>query len=56
MRRAWDVEVKIGSRPSVKLAANAGIIEVFDHIDGRLLILGGLVPGKLPPWWDWLRS
>ncbi|MDT9184062.1 NACHT domain-containing protein [Limnospira sp. PMC 289.06] len=46
MRRAWDVEVKIGSRPSVKLAANAGIIEVFDHIDGRLLILGGTGSGK----------
>lgn len=46
MRRSWDVEVKIGNRPSVKLAANTGIIEVFDRIGGRLLILGGTGSGK----------
>ncbi|MEB3882660.1 NACHT domain-containing protein [Lyngbya sp. CCY1209] len=46
MRRSWDVEVKIGNHPSFKLSANTGIIEVFDRIGGRLLILGGAGSGK----------
>ncbi|EAW38037.1 NACHT domain-containing NTPase [Lyngbya sp. PCC 8106] len=46
MRRIWDIEAKVGNRPSFRLSSNCGIIPVFDRIGGKLLILGGTGAGK----------
>ncbi|HBW56925.1 MAG TPA: hypothetical protein DEF27_03645 [Oscillatoriales bacterium UBA8482] len=46
MRRIWDVELKVSHHPSVRLTNDTGIIQVFDRLNGRLLILGSLGSGK----------
>jgi len=46
MRRIWDIEAKVGNRPSFRLSPECGIIPVFDRIGGKLLILGGTGAGK----------
>jgi len=45
VKRLWDVEVKIGSKPAEPLLPQTSILEVFERpeIAGQLLILG--VPG-----------
>ncbi|MBD2039840.1 NACHT domain-containing protein [Microcoleus sp. FACHB-672] len=46
--RLWDVEVKIGTQPSVRLLPGKEIIELFDlpSVAGKLLILGAPGSGK----------
>jgi NACHT domain len=44
--RFWDIDVKIGNRPTVPLSRDITILELFDRIDGKLLILGGSGSGK----------
>ncbi|GGA48508.1 hypothetical protein [Okeania sp. KiyG1] len=48
VKRIWDVSVKIGDRPTLKLSRDADIIDVFDDsvVGGRLLILGAPGSGK----------
>ncbi len=46
MRRTWDVELKVSHHPSVRLTNDTGIIQVFDRLNGRLLILGATGSGK----------
>ncbi|WP_094673388.1 NACHT domain-containing NTPase [Hydrocoleum sp. CS-953] len=48
VKRIWDVNVKIGDRPILKLSPDADIIDVFDEpmVAGRLLILGAPGSGK----------
>ncbi|NEP86068.1 MAG: hypothetical protein F6K18_04115 [Okeania sp. SIO2C2] len=48
VKRIWDVSVKIGDRPTIKLSPDADIIDVFDDplVGGRLLILGAPGSGK----------
>ncbi len=48
VKRIWDVNVKIGDRPILKLSPDADIIDVFDDpmVGGRLLILGAPGSGK----------
>ena len=46
MRRIWDIEAKVGNRPSFRLSSHCGILPIFDRIGGKLLILGGNGSGK----------
>ncbi|NES67919.1 MAG: NACHT domain-containing protein, partial [Okeania sp. SIO2D1] len=48
VKRIWDISVKIGDRPILKLSPDADIIDVFDDpvVGGRLLILGAPGSGK----------
>ncbi|MGF1494845.1 MAG: NACHT domain-containing protein [Microcoleaceae cyanobacterium] len=46
MRRSWDVEAKVGNRPSFRLKSGSGIMPTFDRIGGKLLILGASGSGK----------
>jgi predicted NACHT family NTPase len=48
VKRPWDAEIKIGSRPVEPLPENTSILEVFNRPDvsGRLLILGDPGSGK----------
>ncbi|MGD1808815.1 hypothetical protein ACP6PL_25715 [Dapis sp. BLCC M126] len=48
VKRIWDVNVKIGDRPNLKLSPDADIIDVFDDsmVAGKLLILGAPGSGK----------
>ncbi|MDY7006071.1 MAG: NACHT domain-containing protein [Cyanobacteriota bacterium] len=48
VKRIWDMSVKIGDRPTLKLSPEADIIDVFDDpmVGGRLLILGAPGSGK----------
>lgn len=48
VKRPWDTEIKIGSKPSFLLPNTTSIIEVFDQeeIAGKLLILGSPGSGK----------
>ncbi len=46
MRRIWDIEAKVGNRPSFRLSSDCGIIPIFDRLGGKLLILGGTGAGK----------
>ncbi len=48
VKRIWDVNVKVGDRPTLKLSPEADIIDVFDDpmVAGRLLILGAPGSGK----------
>jgi len=46
MRRIWDVELKVSHHPSIRLTDDTGIIQVFDRLCGRLLILGSIGSGK----------
>ncbi|HLO49782.1 MAG TPA: NACHT domain-containing protein [Kamptonema sp.] len=45
-RRNWDIELKIGSRPSFPVPQKAGIVQLFDRMDGKLVILGAVGAGK----------
>lgn len=38
--RSWDIQVKIGKRPSFKLQNKASMLQIFDRAKGKLLILG----------------
>lgn len=46
MRRTWDVELKASHHPSVRLTSDTGIIQIFDRLKGKLLILGTPGSGK----------
>ncbi|OCQ99686.1 hypothetical protein BCD67_14835 [Oscillatoriales cyanobacterium USR001] len=45
-RRLWDIDLKIGNRPSFPVSQNAGIAKLFDRLDGKLVILGAVGAGK----------
>ncbi|CBN54431.1 MULTISPECIES: NACHT domain-containing protein [Kamptonema] len=45
-RRSWDIDLKIGSRPSVQVPQKAGIMQLFDRMGGKLVILGAVGAGK----------
>ncbi len=44
--RCWDVEVKVGNRPSFRLPPKASVAKVFDRTGGKLVILGTTGAGK----------
>ena len=44
--RCWDVDVKVGNRPSFRLPPKASIAKVFDRTNGKLVILGATGAGK----------
>ncbi|MFB2936447.1 NACHT domain-containing NTPase [Aerosakkonemataceae cyanobacterium BLCC-F154] len=44
--RLWDVDVKIGKRPTVRLSPQITISQVFRQSSGKLLILGSQGGGK----------
>lgn len=44
--RCWDVEVKVGNRPSFRLPPKASVAKVFDRTGGKLVILGATGAGK----------
>ncbi len=48
VKRLWDVEVKIGSKPTEPLLPQTSILEVFERaeIGGQLLLLGNPGAGK----------
>lgn len=48
VNRTWEVEVKIGSKPSETIPLETSILEIFDRSDiaGKLLILGDPGSGK----------
>lgn len=46
LKRSWDLEVKVGKRPSFEVPPKASIIQVFDRMKGKLLILGNPGSGK----------
>lgn len=47
-KRLWDVEVKIGDQPSLRLVSDRSILEVFDlpSVAGQMLLLGAPGSGK----------
>ena len=46
IQRLWDVDVKIGKRPTVRLSPQITISQVFRQSSGKLLILGSQGGGK----------
>lgn len=46
IQRLWDVDVKIGKRPTVRLSPQITISQVFRQSSGKLLILGSQGAGK----------
>lgn len=36
--RSWEIVVKVGDRPRIKLPQKVSIIQVFDRLRGKLLI------------------
>lgn len=48
VRRPWDQEIKIGTKPATPLASDTSILQVFDspEVAGKLLILGQPGAGK----------
>ena len=46
LKRSWNLEVKVGKRPIFQLPAQVSIIQVFDRMRGKLLILGNPGAGK----------
>ncbi|MDE5100427.1 MAG: hypothetical protein O4861_19690 [Trichodesmium sp. St16_bin4-tuft] len=46
LKRSWELEVKVGKRPIFKLPDQVNIIQVFDRMKGKLLILGNPGGGK----------
>jgi predicted NACHT family NTPase len=46
LTRLWDIDLKIGSRPTFQVPQKAGIAQLFDRMDGKLVILGGVGAGK----------
>jgi len=45
-QRLWDVDVKIGKRPTVRLSPKVSMSQVFKQTGGKLLILGSEGSGK----------
>ncbi len=58
VKRSWDAEIKIGSKPSELLPPKMSIMQVFDRMDiaGRLLILGEPGSGKTTTMLDLARE
>jgi DNA polymerase III delta prime subunit len=58
VKRLWDTEVKIGSKPADPLSPETSILEVFERseIAGQLLILGTPGAGKTTTILDLARS
>lgn len=46
VQRIWDIEVKIGKRPSFQLPPDRSITEVFAQTGGKFMILGAPGAGK----------
>jgi len=46
LKSSWDLEVKVGKRPIFQLPAKVNIMQVFDRMKGKLLILGNPGGGK----------
>ncbi|HEY9297098.1 MAG TPA: NACHT domain-containing protein, partial [Phormidium sp.] len=46
IQRLWDVDVKIGKRPTVRLSPQITISQVFRQSSGKLLMLGSQGAGK----------
>lgn len=46
VNRCWDVEVKVGNRPSFRLPPKASVAKVFSRTGGKLVILGATGSGK----------
>lgn len=46
IQRLWDLDVKIGKRPTVRLSPQITISQVFRQSSGKLLILGSQGAGK----------
>lgn len=46
LRRTWDLEMKIGRRPSVQLSPKAALFPLFQRTQGQLLILSTQGGGK----------
>ncbi|MEM1168396.1 MAG: hypothetical protein AAGJ08_04770 [Cyanobacteria bacterium P01_H01_bin.35] len=46
LKRSWDIEIKVGKRPIFQLPAKVNIMQVFDRMKGKLLILGNPGGGK----------
>ncbi|MDY6802488.1 MAG: NACHT domain-containing protein [Cyanobacteriota bacterium] len=44
--RSWEIVVKVGDRPKIQLPDKVSIIQVFDRLRGKLLILGNPGSGK----------
>ena len=53
--RSWEITVKVGDRPRVKLSEKVSIIKVFDRLRGKLLILGNPGSGKTTTLLELLR-
>lgn len=53
--RSWEITVKVGDRPRVKLPEKVSIIKVFDRLRGKLLILGNPGGGKTTTLLELLR-
>ncbi len=58
VKRPWDAEIKIGSKPAESLPNSTTALEVFDRQDiaGRLLILGNPGAGKTTTMLDLAQS
>ncbi|MGB3513769.1 MAG: NACHT domain-containing protein [Microcoleaceae cyanobacterium] len=46
LKRSWNIEIKVGKRPSFELPAKVSITQVFDRMKGKLLLLGNPGSGK----------
>lgn len=46
LKRSWNLEIKVGKRPSFELPAKVNITQVFDRMKGKLLLLGNPGSGK----------
>ena len=46
LQRSWDIDIKIGNRPSVQVPPTASIAQLFDRTGGKLVILGAEGAGK----------
>ncbi|MEB3339770.1 hypothetical protein [Okeania sp.] len=46
LKRSWDIEIKVGKRPIFQLPAKVNIMQVFDRMKGKLLLLGNSGCGK----------
>lgn len=45
-QRGWDIEIKLGNRPSVQVPRKTSIAQIFDRTGGKLVILGAEGAGK----------
>ncbi|MGD1809655.1 hypothetical protein ACP6PL_30115 [Dapis sp. BLCC M126] len=46
LKRSWDLEVKVGKRPIFQIPPKVNIMQVFDRMKGKLLLLGNPGGGK----------